>query len=421
MPTTTLVLAPILLVLLLVLLALRRRSTAAPASSGDSPAVTPSATPVVTPVVTPTVTPAITPAATAGVPPVVTPDTTPTTAPDPAAAPPTAAETVPVPTSVPTSVPAPSAPSCAPPGAVGRTTNEAEEVRLLRLQVATLTEALNDSTTVGPARPTGAQAAMSSPVEHRPGDDEYPTLGFVPLGRATAAEIAAAIARRYPEAVAASPRVEPTAPVTPVTPVPVAPVVAPPVASTPPQRDRVAEGYLALSQELAGAGRLREAALTQWAADLRALQPLLEGREQELYDALQALAPADVAGAVTAARSVAASLLGPEVDVRTILADARHLGDPHTPATAATRADVSADVLSDDVVRALEGALVSSADRSGDDDRISVGLRCDLVAHLLPAHAGRPADPDAAAHLVRSVLEPHERPTFDADLAGRAS
>lgn len=170
--------------------------------------------------------------------------------------------------------------------------------------------------------------------------------------------------------------------------------------------------YADLSRALAAAGRLREAALAQWAADLRVLAPLLAGRGELLHDGLASLAPVDVAGAVTAARAVAAGLLRPDSDVLASLDDLDHLA--RRPAARGGRtsyptADVPADVLPDQVVRALQSVLVGAAVRSGDHDLVSVGLRCDAVAQVA---AGRTAA--EAAPLVIDVLEPHERSEFGA-------
>jgi hypothetical protein len=248
-----------------------------------------------------------------------------------------------------------------------------EEVRLLKMQVDTLTEALHDSeASRGPVAPTYAPPTSPAPES------------VVDTVVEPVAEAATDLA---PE---------------PVTPADLV--------------DHTAHDYADLSRAFAGAGRLREAVLAQWAADLRVLAPLLAGREQALHDGLAGLAPADAASAITAARAVAAGLLTPGVEVTAVLADAGHLSDPAARTGAPVGSDVSADVLPDRVVRALETALVGSADRGDDTTRLTVGLRCDLVAHVLPGH-----DAAEATDLVRAVLEPHERATFDALLLEQAS
>ena len=166
---------------------------------------------------------------------------------------------------------------------------------------------------------------------------------------------------------------------------------------------------------------MREAALAQWAADLTILAPLLAGRGAELCRTLPTIAPTDAASAVSAARAVATALLGPAVGPAPSLTDTAHLSrSPEDTARPYRAADVSAELLPDHLVQALEDVLVTSAAHGGDHAGVSIGLRCDLVAHLVPAQQGRDA-----ASVVREVLEPHERPRFDDALArtsaGRAS
>jgi hypothetical protein len=181
----------------------------------------------------------------------------------------------------------------------------------------------------------------------------------------------------------------------------------------------VARHYTDLSRTLAEAGRLPEAALAQWAADLRLLAPLLGDRAHELSDALGGLGPADVdltdpAGVVTSARAVAAGLLAPASVPADLLPDVSHLvASPGARWTAYDAGDVPAEVLPDRVVSALEAALLTSAERAGDSAGLSVGLRCDLVAHVGPGRATAESAP-----LLRGILEPHERAAYDARLAG---
>lgn len=319
------------------------------------------------------------------------------------------------------------------------------ENRLLRLQVETLTEALEEASTkprgsgrkgagrrakvetkadkAGKAAPRSRRKRAAEPSPEAPAPEQAPAQ---PASEPVSQPVPQPVSQPVGEPVVAHPGAKPVVPETPVVepaasiiePVEVPEPVAQPVAQPAPVRlDGVADAYAALSRTFAGSGRLREAALAQWAADLRRLAPLLVGHEQELYDGLRKLAPADVAGAVTAARAVAASLAGPTVDITPVLADATHLTARSAPGTAAPSApDVSPEVLPDAVAWALESALVDSAERAEDTARLSVGLRCDLVAQVLPHRHG-----DDAAAVVRDVLEPHERPAYDAVLAERAS
>ncbi len=290
-------------------------------------------------------------------------------------------------------------------GAGPATARDAEEVRLLRLQVETLTEALTQ------AQGEAAPAALAAPA--------VPAALAAPAEKPV--EESAEVAVDEPEAedpVVEAP-VEPVAePVEePISVEHVEPAPTTQVVGTPPI-DHTAHAYADLSRTLARQGRLREAALAQWAADLRILGPLLEERGDELCEALAGLAPADPGMAVSGARAVASALVGPSVAVTAMLPDASHLSGPAPAGRPEPAIDVSSDVLPDDVVRALESVLTRSAEEHGDVAGVSVGLRCDLVAHVVPTGA---SSAGTVENVVRDVLEPYERPHFDAVLAGFAS
>ncbi|WP_340537199.1 hypothetical protein [Nocardioides sp. GXZ039] len=271
-----------------------------------------------------------------------------------------------------------------------------DEVRLLRLQVETLTEALDVANGRGPAAPAAA-ATPAAPAAPTPSD--LPDLPSLSTTTATMPAVEPLVAQPTQAA-------EPAAPVAPV-----APVVPTPVA------DGVSLAYTDLSRSLAGLGRLREAAVAQWAADLRILAPLLPGRAEELAAAVASL-DAEPAAVIASARAAATAMIDPSVELSTVFADVAHLsGAVPVGGAVEPRADVSADVLPDNVVRALETVLVGSAEHGGDAMEVSVGLRCDVVAHLAPSEI--PAR--TASDVVRDVLEPHERDRFDAALAGLAS
>lgn len=159
--------------------------------------------------------------------------------------------------------------------------------------------------------------------------------------------------------------------------------------------------YQVLSYRLASAGRMREAALAQWAADLRVLGPVLTGRVDELYPDLAKLAPADVAGAVASARAVALALVDdPEAVVLTPLTHlvVRSDGGPAPDGGASPRPDLP---LAD--ARTFGRVLDDTAAMAGDTGKVSVDLRLTL-AELVT----RGADADLG-ELARVVLEPHER------------
>ena len=308
---------------------------------------------------------------------------------------------------------------------------ESEEVRLLRLQVATLTDALREATGKGSDAATPG-VDLTKHVETPATDVEAPVTEVAvepepeplepELGHQPEPEPAFEPVRSVP--VEVEPLVTDTLVFT-------APVVEPPLGARPvvesrawdtTAADHTAHAYTDLSRSLARSGRLREAALAQWAADLRVLGPLLEGRGAELCAAVADLAGANASAMVTEARAAASALVGPSVSVTAMLPDASHLKAPNGPAARSTYfgTDVSADVLADHQVRALETVLVAAAEDAGDHRGVSVGLRCDLVAHVVTGHHS-----DETADLIRDVLEPHERPLFDAalatDSAGRAS
>jgi hypothetical protein len=159
--------------------------------------------------------------------------------------------------------------------------------------------------------------------------------------------------------------------------------------------------YQDLAFRLAGAGRIREAALAQWAADLRALAPALRGRVDELCGALGDLAPADAAGAVASARAVATAL-SPEA-AAVPLVPLTHLVVRDEDGPAPDGGAPLAPRLPIEDGRAFARLLHDTAARSGDTGKVSVDLRLTL-AELVSR--GSTAD---LADLARVVLEPHER------------
>lgn len=191
------------------------------------------------------------------------------------------------------------------------------------------------------------------------------------------------------------------------------------LATAPPVVDRHAHAYAELSRSLARAGRLREATLAQWAADLRVLGPLLVGRHDELSEALAGLSPADAHMAIAGARAVASSLVGPSIAVTAMLADASHLSAHETYGRSPQDSpDVSPEVLPDPLLDALGAVLLDSAAQGSDTAQVSVGLRCDLVAHVANAPELASASPAEVTSTVRDLLEPHERSRFDAAVVG---
>ncbi len=84
---------------------------------------------------------------------------------------------------------------------------------------------------------------------------------------------------------------------------------------------------VALSHAYAAAGRLHEAALAQWAADLQLVAPHLGSRAAELCDAVESLSPLDPQSALTAARAALASLVDEDVPVLSLLGPTSHLAD----------------------------------------------------------------------------------------------
>ncbi|WP_134766821.1 hypothetical protein [Nocardioides sp. 1609] len=277
------------------------------------------------------------------------------------------------------------------------TARDSEEVRLLRLQVETLTDALHEAN----ARTTAAPAGPPAPAEAAAFTPDPAPEPVVPI---TVADVVPEVA------LDVAPEGAPDALSGPLLgPLPDLPAPSP--------ADRTARAYADLSRSLAGTGRTREAVLAQWAADVRVLAPLLADRGDELCAALGTIDPADPVATLLGARAAASALVGPSFAVSALLADVSHLSGP-VPAgrRAEPHGDVSADVLPDHLVRALESVLVGSAALAGDHLGVSVGLRCDLLAHVVTAES--PADVEAR---VRDLLEAHERGRFDTALAGRAS
>ena len=159
--------------------------------------------------------------------------------------------------------------------------------------------------------------------------------------------------------------------------------------------------YQDLSYRLASAGRIREAALAQWAADLRVLAPAMRGRVDELCLSLGDLAPADAAGAVASARAVAFSLT--EDPAALVLTPLTHLVVRHDDGPAPDGGAPLPPALPDADRRAFGRVLDDTAAMAGDTGKVSVDLRMTL-AELV----SRGAEADLV-ELARLVLEPHER------------
>jgi len=178
-------------------------------------------------------------------------------------------------------------------------------------------------------------------------------------------------------------------------------------------------GYSEMSRELAAAGRLRDAVLAQWAADLRVLAPLLGDRVSRLSRSLQTISPSDPATMLGSARAVAV-----------MLADQSRLGDVipslddlgHLSRRLVLAADHGATVPAREPqvphaeLTALEAVLVRSAEAGGDGGHVSVSLRWDLITHLASG-----VDHRVVRALLRESLEPHERDAFDSELAAAAA
>lgn len=241
---------------------------------------------------------------------------------------------------------------------------ESAEVRALRLQVRTLTETI-DSLATSPATPLAA--ATLPPVATSPAVSD--------------------------------------------------PVVAP---TSDLRRPGTSEDYERLSRRLAREQRLPEAALAQWAADLRLLAPLLDGRGHEL-STLIAEAPAQGAReSVAAARKLALSLTTADSKVTARLGSLIHL-EPSSTATPPNRRTPQQEswraLLPSPYVTAFEVTLAASATVADDARAASSVLRTALIADRVEQSATI-GDPTSLLH---AILEPHEREGFDRRLAGSAS
>lgn len=174
---------------------------------------------------------------------------------------------------------------------------------------------------------------------------------------------------------------------------------------------------VALSHAFATAGRLHEAALAQWAADLQLVGPHLGHRAAELCSTLESLSPVDPQSALTAARAAISSLVDEGVPVLSLLGPTSHLARPATATATATATgsgpmDDELFVLPRGVEAALNATLRRSAQQAGDRRQVSVTLR----RHLLRARCARTVT-EEPTRLVRNVLEPHEQHDFDDELA----
>ena len=216
-------------------------------------------------------------------------------------------------------------------------------------------------------------------------------------------------------------------------------------------------GYAELSRDYATRGRGVDAALAQWAADLRVVGPLLDESAPQLPPAQAVL---DVTGprhAVTSGRELALELVSAEaagvpalfasVDhvperstgparepaertgVNELLARAEELmtlagGLEHEDPTAARDRAREADLTS------FEALLLESALTYGDEDLVSVGLRRDLALAALREYderrAARSDDPETPERpelagdvervrgMLRLVVESHELDALEA-------
>ena len=168
-----------------------------------------------------------------------------------------------------------------------------------------------------------------------------------------------------------------------------------------------------LSHALTAAGRLHEATLAQWAADLHLVGPHLGPRAAELIDVLESLAPLDPQAALASARAAVASLVDEDVPVLSMLGPTWHLAShgrtTDSPRDAAATSDAA---LPEHVERALEATMEDSATRAGDARMVSVRLRRSLLRHRAARHR-----PEEATALARGVLERHEHPGFDRALS----
>ncbi len=172
-----------------------------------------------------------------------------------------------------------------------------------------------------------------------------------------------------------------------------------------------------LSHSLAAAGRVHEAALAQWAADLQLLRPHLGARAADLCAALESLSPLDAQSAVAGARTAVASLVDRDLPVLSLLGPTAHLAGPDALSGPAPARDDEPSGLPTHLELALESALTRSAEDGGDVRGVSVALRRNLLRHRA-ARAGATDDP---SELMLGVLEPHEQDTIDDDHLGATS
>ncbi len=173
-----------------------------------------------------------------------------------------------------------------------------------------------------------------------------------------------------------------------------------------------------LSHSLAAAGRMHDAALAQWAADLQVLRPHLGHRAVELCATLASLAPVDPRMAVSGARAAAASLVDSELPVLSLLGPTSHLGGEGRRVTGRSE-DVAPPAphgLPRTYEVALDATLHHFAARSGDLRGVSVTLRRDLMK-------GRQARRGSTGpvEVARSVLEPHEQHHFEHEMRERST
>ncbi|MBZ5740032.1 hypothetical protein [Nocardioides mangrovi] len=209
--------------------------------------------------------------------------------------------------------------------------------------------------------------------------------------------------------------------------------------------------YADLAREHGRNGHAREAAVSQWAADLRVLGPLLGASGQQLAGTQAAAAARDTRDAVASARDLAVELAADSSGVPALLAPVDHVparadlpvepdpaprdvtmlldraaermaaagrtaaGDIDSARTQAREADLAS----------FEALLLESARTHGDHRLVSLDLRLDLARRALvfsdadqqgPTGLDEPLDTFVARTraVLRSVVEPHETEALDA-------
>ncbi len=265
---------------------------------------------------------------------------------------------------------------------------ESAELRVLRAQVRTLTEALDS---IARETPTAAR----EPRRRRPPRAAPASIEIEP-GQVVPELVAAALVEQ------AATNQEPA-----------------PRTTTPDYGSAALEvEFRWLSRSLARDQRPVQAALAQWAADVLVLAPLLGERSGELPGLLDSLAPVDPRGAVVAARAAALSLVRhPGFDL-SMLGPTEHLDTTAGP-EAPSAPDLGGLAVFDPAeVRAFEETLCATAAAADDARAVSVALRVELVSRRSASpHAPDPARPG----VLRDVLQASERSAYDERLGRSAS